>query len=422
MLSAVSSQYVINVSLLSRSAHFFSMTFFTRSGAELHSKISLFFNWLVCKILTLQELCLFSFACLFFSSLDVVRLSFNQLFFFSPPQERKSLHHNNDGMEEHLLVPEQFLYYHGSLFKQCKCFIGYSLSCRKVTQSSPHRSASNGIYIHLCTRAMCDVFVLVTGTEHFLYALCHSDSRALAWIAKTTFDAQIECGERAKSCNAFDPAAATAQLKTELLEWLDHRPIWKLGKQKRGKSLEGVEWSVAAGESEYMCCARIPPSHPIPFLNYYCVYVFRFISGDATSPPPYSPAMSRVLALAQQIGGRPVMDSSTEPHTFYENGLVASEFLLAALLLEGTGVAVDALTYKSHGRVNSRSLLEAISLPLDALELPPLPGGRWEAFTLGEEGVAPSSGSAVVRYVSLHHGCMFHMIFHIMIINFFLFL
>ena len=90
--------------------------------------------------------------------------------------------------------------------------------------------------------------------------------------------------------------------------------------------------------------------------------------------------MSRVLTLARQIGGGPITDKSTE--TIYQDGLIASEFLLAAVLVEGTGIAVDAFIRFSHGRVNSRSILDAIKVPLSKLDIPTVPGGTWDEFVL----------------------------------------
>ena len=49
---------------------------------------------------------------------------------------------------------------------------------------------------------------------------------------------------------------------------------------------------------------------------------------------PLSPAMSRVMHIASQIGSAPVRDGPI----VHRDGLIATEFLLASLLLEGTAL------------------------------------------------------------------------------------
>ena len=77
--------------------------------------------------------------------------------------------------------------------------------------------------------------------------------------------------------------------------------------------------------------------------------------------------MLRVKDIATQIGSQPVHDGD---HV-YHDGLIASEFLLAALLIEGTGQGVEALTQLSRGAVNSQTLLAQIGVDPQRLRLPP---------------------------------------------------
>ena len=73
------------------------------------------------------------------------------------------------------------------------------------------------------------------------------------------------------------------------------------------------------------------------------------------------------MDIATQIGSPPVHDGDHVHH----DGLIASEFLLAALLIEGTGQGVEALTHLSRGAVNSQTLLAQIGVDPQRLRLPP---------------------------------------------------
>ena len=106
---------------------------------------------------------------------------------------------------------------------------------------------------------------------------------------------------------------------------------------------------------------------------------FPVINGnDPVSVPPNSNSMNRTLEIARQIGSGSVRDGAT----IHPNGLIASEFLLAAMLLEGTGIGISILTRKSCGRLNSRIVCEGINLDVSTIINPSTAFGAWETFSL----------------------------------------
>lgn len=91
-----------------------------------------------------------------------------------------------------------------------------------------------------------------------------------------------------------------------------------------------------------------------------------------------SEALSRSISIAVQIGSRPIRDGDI----VYANGLIASEFLLAGILVEGTGLGAEALTRNSRGRVNSYAILEALQLDPNNILRPDSGEGAWNEFSL----------------------------------------
>jgi hypothetical protein len=91
-----------------------------------------------------------------------------------------------------------------------------------------------------------------------------------------------------------------------------------------------------------------------------------------------SEALNRSIAIAAQIGSGPVRDGDI----VYHNGLIASEFLLAGILVEGTGLGAEALTRNSRGRVNSYTILEALGLDPKEILRPDAADGAWSEFIL----------------------------------------
>lgn len=100
--------------------------------------------------------------------------------------------------------------------------------------------------------------------------------------------------------------------------------------------------------------------------------------------PVFSNALTRAILIAKQIGSGPVRDGEE----IYHDGLVASEFLLAGVLVEGTGLGAEALSRRSRGRVNSFSLLEAIGVNIDAILLPKLSRDTWKEHVVEPETTA----------------------------------
>jgi len=77
--------------------------------------------------------------------------------------------------------------------------------------------------------------------------------------------------------------------------------------------------------------------------------------------------MQRILTIAGEIGSRTVTDGPDIRHT---HGLIASEFLVAAILVDGSSVAADIISRVSRGAVNSWNLLEAIHVDPSTLHPP----------------------------------------------------
>mmetsp|Transcript_13808 Transcript_13808/g.22999 ORF Transcript_13808/g.22999 Transcript_13808/m.22999 type:complete len:472 (+) Transcript_13808:61-1476(+) len=155
---------------------------------------------------------------------------------------------------------------------------------------------------------------LQIATEHLAYAMCHSDNRAVLWVASQTHPGKSE---------------ALSLLRSGIKEYLDNRPLFQTNDAKPG-------------------------------------------AADVT----FSPTMTRVLSIARQIGSGSIRDGNL----VLENGLIASEFLLAGMLVEGTGVGADAFTRNSAGRVNSQLLLRAIQVDPTDLMHPNTSEENWNAF------------------------------------------
>jgi hypothetical protein len=116
---------------------------------------------------------------------------------------------------------------------------------------------------------------------------------------------------------------------------------------------------------------------------------FPVIEGTSHYDPPNSNSLNRTLEIAQQIGTGPVRDGDVT----HSGGLIASEFLLAAMVLEGTGIGISVLTRKSGGRINSRVVCEGINLDFSVIVKPSTSFGAWETFSLPEGSAPPAQGS-----------------------------
>lgn len=156
------------------------------------------------------------------------------------------------------------------------------------------------------------------GTEHLAREICHSSNRAVEWVAQCSFP------------HSNDPLA---ELRRNCDIYFESRPSL-LGSKDEEK-----------GESTF---------------------------------PVYSDALQRVLDIARQIGTNPVQDGNF----VHAEGLVASEFLLAALFIEGTGIGADLFCRISHGAVNANVLLEAIRVDPKHINRPDVSDGLWQDYSV----------------------------------------
>eukprot|EP01130_Rhizamoeba_saxonica_P004341 TRINITY_DN1777_c0_g1_i1.p1 TRINITY_DN1777_c0_g1~~TRINITY_DN1777_c0_g1_i1.p1 ORF type:complete len:317 (-),score=64.03 TRINITY_DN1777_c0_g1_i1:57-1007(-) len=90
-----------------------------------------------------------------------------------------------------------------------------------------------------------------------------------------------------------------------------------------------------------------------------------------------SDTLIRALQVIKQICDRPVYDHGQ----LIPNGLVATEFLMAGIVFEGTGAAAEIINRVSQGGVNSFNILEAINVDPTTLYVAVDP--VVQSFTLG---------------------------------------
>ena len=88
--------------------------------------------------------------------------------------------------------------------------------------------------------------------------------------------------------------------------------------------------------------------------------------GGGGNNPTLTSSMQRILDVTRGLSNGSVRDGDT----IYQGGLVATEFIVAAILVEGTNVAADILSRCSRGLVNSWNLLEAIHVDPATLHPP----------------------------------------------------
>ena len=80
---------------------------------------------------------------------------------------------------------------------------------------------------------------------------------------------------------------------------------------------------------------------------------------------PLTSCLLEALNLMAQFSRTPVYDPLNK--TMHQRGLVASEFILAGILVEGTSVAADILHRITKGKVNSKEILKVINVDGDSL-------------------------------------------------------
>jgi hypothetical protein len=151
-----------------------------------------------------------------------------------------------------------------------------------------------------------------------VYAVCKNNSRALSWVAQQSHPA---AAADAKSVDEVDGVSAASR---GIMQWLDSR--------------EGFQPHEAAAAKA---------------------------TASAGAALVYSDALERAVQVAMQIGAGPVRDGDE----IIQQGVTASEFVLAGIVIEGTSIGATALTGFSKGRVNSRAILEAINVAPDSFLL-----------------------------------------------------
>ena len=171
------------------------------------------------------------------------------------------------------------------------------------------------------------------GSEHILWALFSVEGyspRIIGWIARKT--AEVYGGQEL----AADETGDTDYDAGAVLRWFKDRVFATL-EAKRFDT--GADAAAAAGGG-----------------------------GGAVT---LTGAVQRILDITRQISSERVCDGET----VYPDGLVATEFIVAAMLVEGTSVAADILCRCSRGMVNSWNLLEAIHMDPSTI-IPPRHVGR----------------------------------------------
>eukprot|EP00117_Sycon_ciliatum_P040200 scpid61129/ scgid29579/ len=88
-------------------------------------------------------------------------------------------------------------------------------------------------------------------------------------------------------------------------------------------------------------------------------------SGKSPGTLPLTRSLNDAFHLMAQFSRSPVADGSLG--VVHPKGLVATEFLLAGILAEGTSVAADILQRLSRGKINSQKILNAISVDVTTL-------------------------------------------------------
>ena len=113
---------------------------------------------------------------------------------------------------------------------------------------------------------------------------------------------------------------------------------------------------------------------------------------------PLSDAMTEVFDIVAQFAGGPVRDGSA----IIAGGIVATEFVVAAMLVHGVNLAAEVLGRASSGQINSWSILEIIGVnpadllvtrrATDTIAAAVLPAGTATARPGNSNGVFPECG------------------------------
>ena len=156
----------------------------------------------------------------------------------------------------------------------------------------------------------------IAGTEHVLWALLQPGctARVLGWIESNVA-----------------PQEDGLPWSSVVLSRLEANPVFRP--------------TVEASEA---CLART-----------FSPNILEAVAGAAAAPSPpvmLSQSLRDALALIPQFAGGPVQDGALT----IDDGLVATEFILAAILLHSINTAADVLARVSRGQINSWRVCEAI--------------------------------------------------------------
>lgn len=168
------------------------------------------------------------------------------------------------------------------------------------------------------------------GSEHILYAMVtiRPRNRAFHWILSMLQDTE--------DTELFPKTEE--ELESRIIEDLERRPLFKIGKERKHKQKE----------------------QNIPFSSSY----------------------QRILECARRIGDNPVLDG----HSLLKNGILATEFILAAILVDGSNVAADSLYVVCRALISPFKLLIEIGLPEEsAEEFLQRPSKGWQLVQLSDD-------------------------------------
>ena len=93
--------------------------------------------------------------------------------------------------------------------------------------------------------------------------------------------------------------------------------------------------------------------------------------------------MVEVFGVVREFAAGPVRDGGVR----IADGLVATEFLIAAMLLHGINVCSELLGRASVGRVNSWTIFEAIGIDPRAIHVNRRVTARLDAFSIGRGAI-----------------------------------
>jgi hypothetical protein len=115
-------------------------------------------------------------------------------------------------------------------------------------------------------------------------------------------------------------------------------------------------------------------------------------SSSSSNYPPFSASMHEIFDVVRQISSSPVKDGEQ----IITDGLVTSEFLVAAMMLHGLNMGATILSRVSKGDINSWTILEAINVNPDKLHVNRGSARQSNTFVKGQTPFISSAGPFVV--------------------------